>query len=82
MKNTFFIIFTIISILNTGFSNANEIYSCKLVATSFVSSEKNYGSSLYGDSEIATNWLSRQKTEVLVLEDNKKLAFRGEDYLY
>ena len=61
-------------------SNATEVFSCKTVSEAHLSSEKAYGSALYGDSDFDRSLLSQQPTKVLIIEHKKQVTFGGDVY--
>ena len=76
-------IYTFLIIIGlSGSAFANEIYSCKQVAEAHVGSESTYGRALYGDSSMDQKMLSSRESKILIIQQEKKVTFGGEDYSY
>ena len=63
-----------------GTVQASEVFSCKPVSRTTLSSDRSDGWSLYGDSDIGRSMMSREKTEILIVEHKKQITFGGEVY--
>ncbi len=73
------VVLIVFFLASSGYSA--DIYSCKHISDARVGSDRASGNTLYGDSEYGRRYMSRQKPQILILEDGK-LTFGGKAFAY